>query len=136
MKIDLDKLDEIVREDAALFDDTSSVESINESAEGPPESAAIEPPMSRPDPNDYREQVIETHLRLDRLAAPQSANEIAAKSLIRTCREYGVGLQLDPDGTLVVQCNGRAWRSLVDAIEVHIDSVAELIIAGWDSTDA
>jgi hypothetical protein len=39
MKIDLDKLDEIVCDDAASFDDPGSVESINESADRPPESA-------------------------------------------------------------------------------------------------
>jgi hypothetical protein len=58
-----------------------------------------------------------------------------ARSLIRTCREYGVGLRLEPDGTLVVESNGRAWRSLVRAIEAHVDAVAQLIEAGWDSND-
>jgi hypothetical protein len=92
--------------------------------------------LSRPDPNDYRETVVETHLRLDRLAAPQSASQLKAMELVRTCREFGVGLRLDPDGTLVVVSNGKAWRSLVNEIELHIDAVAELIMAGWDSTDA
>jgi TubC N-terminal docking domain len=59
-----------------------------------------------------------------------------ARSLIRTCREYGVGLRLEPDGTLVVESNGRAWRSLVRAIEAHVDAVAQLIEARWDSNDA
>ena len=39
MKIDLNKLDEIVCDGAASSDDTSSVESINESTDRPPESA-------------------------------------------------------------------------------------------------
>jgi hypothetical protein len=47
-----------------------------------------------------------------------------------------VGLRLQPDGTLVVTSNGRAWRSLVDAIEANVDVVAELIWAGWDGSDA
>jgi hypothetical protein len=59
----------------------------------------------------------------------------AAKSLIRTCREYGVGLRLEPDGTLVVESNGRAWRSMVRAIEAHVDAVAQLIEARWNSDD-
>jgi hypothetical protein len=59
-----------------------------------------------------------------------------AKSLIRTCREYGIGLRLDPDGTLVVTSNGAAWRALVDEIEAHVDDIAELVAANWDSTDA
>jgi hypothetical protein len=59
-----------------------------------------------------------------------------ARRLIRTCREYGVGLRHEPDGTLVVTSNGRAWRSLVDAIEANVDAVAELLLAGWDGSDA
>jgi hypothetical protein len=59
----------------------------------------------------------------------------AARSLIRTCKEHGVGLRLEPDGTLVVASNGRAWRSLVDALEENVDAVAELVSAGWDGSD-
>jgi hypothetical protein len=59
-----------------------------------------------------------------------------ARWLIRTCREYGVGLRLEADGTLVVESNGRAWRSLVRSIETHVDVVAQLIEARWDSNDA
>jgi hypothetical protein len=59
-----------------------------------------------------------------------------ARWLIRTCREHGVGLRLEPDGTLVVESNGRAWRSLVRSIEAHVDAVAQLIEARWDSNDA
>jgi hypothetical protein len=86
-------------------------------------------------PNDCRETVVETHLRLDRLAMPQSVDRIAAMSLLRTCREYRVTLKIDPDGTLVVVSNGRAWRSLVNAIEVHVDYIVKLLVAGWDATD-
>jgi hypothetical protein len=60
----------------------------------------------------------------------------AAKSLIRTCRECGVGLRLEADGTLVIESNGRAWRSLVRSIEAQVDAVAQLIEARWDSDDA
>jgi hypothetical protein len=59
----------------------------------------------------------------------------AARSLIRTCKEHGVGLRLEPDGTLVVASNGRAWRSLVDSIEENVDAVAELVSVGWDGSD-
>jgi hypothetical protein len=84
----------------------------------------------------HHERVAETHLRLDRLAVLQSASQLKAMELIRTCREHGIGLRLDPDGALVVVSNGAAWRSLVNDIELHIDSVADLIMAGWDSMDA
>jgi hypothetical protein len=62
--------------------------------------------------------------------------QVEARRLIRTCREYGVGLRLEPDGPLVVTSNGRAWRSLVDAIETNVDAIAELLLAGWDGSDA
>src|ERR1700680_8484 len=39
--------------------------------------------------------------------------QVEARRLIRICREHGVDLRLEPDGTLVVTSNGRAWRSLV-----------------------
>jgi hypothetical protein len=62
--------------------------------------------------------------------------QVEARCLIRTCKEYGVELRLEPDGTLAVTSNGRAWRSLVDAIEANVDAVAELISVGWDGSDA
>jgi hypothetical protein len=62
--------------------------------------------------------------------------QVEARCLIRTCKEHGVGLRLEPDGMLVVTSNGRAWRALVDAIEANVDAVAELISVGWDGSDA
>jgi TubC N-terminal docking domain len=62
--------------------------------------------------------------------------EVEARRLIRTCLEYGVGLRLEPDGTLIVSSNGHAWRSLVDAIEANADAVAELVSVSWDGSDA
>ena len=62
--------------------------------------------------------------------------QVEARRLIQTCKEYGVDLRLEPDGTLVVTSNGRAWRSLVDAIEANVDAVADLISAGSDGSDA
>ena len=59
-----------------------------------------------------------------------------ARCLIRMCREHGIGLRLEPDGTLVLQSNGRAWRGLVAAIEAHVDDVAALVAQGWDGTDS
>jgi hypothetical protein len=61
--------------------------------------------------------------------------QVEARRLFRTCKEHGVGLRLEPDGTLVVASNGRAWRSLVDALEENVDAVAELVSAGWDGSD-
>jgi TubC N-terminal docking domain len=66
---------------------------------------------------------------------PLSIAQVEARRLIRTCKEYGVGLRLEPDGMLVVTSNGRAWRSLVDALEENVDAVAELVSAGWDGSD-
>src|SRR5258708_30083471 len=48
-----------------------------------------------------------------------SFTQLEAILLIRTCKEHGVGLRLEPDGVLVVAA-GRAWRSLVDAIEANV----------------
>jgi tubulysin polyketide synthase-like protein len=62
--------------------------------------------------------------------------QVEARRLIRMCKEYGVGLRLEPDSTLVVTSNGRAWRSLVDTIEANVEAVADLILAGWDGSDA
>src|SRR5258708_27750594 len=61
--------------------------------------------------------------------------QVEARRLIRVCKEHGVGLRLEPDGTLVVASNGRAWRSLVDALEANVDAVAELGSTGWDGSD-
>lgn len=84
----------------------------------------------------HHERVAETHLRLDRLATPQSASDLRAKELIRICREHGIGLRLDPDGALVVVSNGAAWRALVAELELHVDQIAALLISGWDPTNA
>jgi hypothetical protein len=71
------------------------------------------------------------------IAESQDSESItAAMSLIRTCKEYGVGLRLEPDGTLVVKSNGRAWRSLIRAIEAHVDEVARLIEQKWNPCQA
>ena len=64
-----------------------------------------------------------------------SARLDGARSLIRTCREYGVGLRLETDGTVVVESNGKAWKALVRELERNVDQVAELIAVGWDGTD-
>jgi hypothetical protein len=58
----------------------------------------------------------------------------AAGGLIRTCLECGVRLRVEPDGTLVA--GPGAWRSLVVALEAHVDEVAELILSKWSPYDA
>jgi hypothetical protein len=85
-------------------------------------------------PSHYEWAARNGHYEVEPL--PLALPGAAAKSLIRTCREHGVRLSLDSDATLVVISNGRAWRSLVDAIEAHVDTVAALIAAGWDGCDA
>jgi hypothetical protein len=52
-----------------------------------------------------------------------------AQSLIDTCREHGVGLRVDPDGVLVVESYGRAWRSLIRALDTHAHEIASILIA-------
>jgi hypothetical protein len=59
-----------------------------------------------------------------------------AAALIKACLEHGVGLRVEADGTLVVASNGKAWRSLIDALEAHVDEVAALILNGWSPYDA
>ena len=63
------------------------------------------------------------------------SNREEARGLIQTCKEYGIGLRLEPDGTLVVESNGKAWRALVRDIETNVEHVAELIALGFDGTE-
>lgn len=59
-----------------------------------------------------------------------------AKALIRICLEHGVGLRLEPDGTVVVVSNGRAWHALVNEIEAHVEEIAQLLAEAWEPHDA
>ncbi len=69
----------------------------------------------------------------DRLAQADGWSRGApAQSLIDTCRQYGVGLRVDPDGTLVVESHGRAWRSLVQKIGAHADEIANMLLTTGD----
>jgi hypothetical protein len=56
-----------------------------------------------------------------------------ARTLIRLCREFGVVLKLHPDGMVLVV---RPWRSLLTALEAHVDDVAVLLAAEWNGDDA
>lgn len=67
--------------------------------------------------------------------APPAPPRIEAKSLIRTCLEYGIELRLEPDGCLVVVSHGRAWRALVNEIEAHADEIAALLMEAWEPRD-
>ena len=82
----------------------------------------------------------QAHRGYDHDATAPSHNEYVGRTpagtLIRTCLEYGVGLRVEPDGTLVVASNGKAWRSLIDAIEAHVDEIAVLILNKWSPYDA
>jgi hypothetical protein len=70
-----------------------------------------------------------------RLPSPDSP----AYSIIRTCRRYGVLLQIDPmTGELTVGREGakaddptQPWPTLIMALEAHLDDVAALLLAGW-----
>ena len=62
-----------------------------------------------------------------------------AYSIVATCQGYGVALGIDTvSGDLVVGKPGakwsepsQPWRSLVIAIEAHVEAVADLVEAGW-----
>jgi hypothetical protein len=54
------------------------------------------------------------------------------ESLIDVCRKYGVGLRIDPDGMLVVESYGKAWRALVGAIAAHVDEIASILLTTGD----
>jgi tubulysin polyketide synthase-like protein len=54
------------------------------------------------------------------------------ESLIDICRKHGVGLRIDPDGTVVVESYGKAWRALVAAIAAHVDEIASIMLATGD----
>jgi RNA polymerase subunit RPABC4/transcription elongation factor Spt4 len=82
-------------------------------------------------PADQRER------ELDRLGDAWIAPS-PAHSIVATCQRYGVALRIASDGTLMVgKAGARAdeasqpWRSLLIAIEAHVDAVAELVAAGW-----
>jgi hypothetical protein len=65
----------------------------------------------------------------DRVEIPADATP---KSLIDVCRRYGVGLRIDPDGTVVVESYGKAWRALVRAIAAQVDEIASILLTTGD----
>lgn len=65
----------------------------------------------------------------DRVEIPADA---APESLIDVCCKYGVGLRIDPDGTVVIESYGKAWRGLVGAIEAHVDEIASILLITGD----
>jgi hypothetical protein len=54
------------------------------------------------------------------------------ESLIDVCRHYGVGLRIDPDGTVVVESYGKAWHALVGAVAAHVDEIASILLTTGD----
>lgn len=50
----------------------------------------------------------------------------AAKVLIDTCKAYGIGLTVR-EGDLVIQSRGRAWASLVRALEAHAAEIIAIL---------
>jgi hypothetical protein len=83
---------------------------------------------------------------IDRLArahgwTPLPLAGAPACSIISTCQGYGVALRIDQNGDLVVGKDGaetgeptQPWRSLIIAIEAHLDDVSALVEAGWTLT--
>lgn len=60
-----------------------------------------------------------------------------AESLVGTCQRFGVLLRIDPDGTLVVNCEKAVgltssdWNALRRSLEAHTEAVAALVRSGW-----
>jgi hypothetical protein len=61
-----------------------------------------------------------------------------AQSILETCREYGVALEIDDNGDLAARKEGakpdeptQPWPTLIMALEAHLDDVAALVRAGW-----
>jgi len=65
----------------------------------------------------------------DRVEIPADATP---ESLIDFCRRYGVGLRIDPDGTVVIESYGKAWCALVGAIAAHVDEIASILLTTGD----
>jgi len=65
----------------------------------------------------------------DRVEIPTDARP---ESLIDVCRKYSVGVRIDPDGTVVVESYGKAWRALVGAIAAHVDEIASILLTTGD----
>jgi hypothetical protein len=71
-------------------------------------------------------------------ADPLSDPAHPAHSILATCQRYGIALQIDPNGALVLRKAERTeknitrpWPSLIIAIEAHVAEVARLVAAGW-----
>lgn len=45
---------------------------------------------------------------------------------------YGVGLRIDPDGALVVESYGKAWRVLVGAVAASVYEIASILLTTGD----
>jgi hypothetical protein len=161
MKIDLNKLDEIVCDGAASSDDTSSVESINAPPAPDRPSPAAEPAeaegmldvrctpeylaarareeerrmLEQQQIAQHDELMVETAVRLDRRAglAPDSvtANQQRARELIEFCRGLGFTMRLD-GGEVVIDFNGRGYtRSLVRELQMYAAEITTLVSTGW-----
>jgi hypothetical protein len=65
----------------------------------------------------------------DRVEIPADATP---ESLIDVCLCYGIGLRVDPDGTVVIESYGKAWRALVGAIAAHVDEIASILLTTGD----
>jgi hypothetical protein len=75
------------------------------------------------------------HLRARAQGPDERQNDCSpAKSLIDTCRKYGVGLRLDEGGDAIVLENYDAerWPSLLMAITAHAQEIAALLVMTSD----
>jgi DNA-directed RNA polymerase subunit M/transcription elongation factor TFIIS len=84
-------------------------------------------------PAEQEERELDRLARADGWIPPSPAHAVLA-----TCRRYDVALRIDADGTLVVGKAGakarvpsQPWPSLIQAIETHLEAVAQLVATGW-----
>jgi hypothetical protein len=75
--------------------------------------------------------------RQPNLLSEPTLHSCLAESIVRTCKRYGVALRMEPDGTLVVNCDKAVgltpgdWDALKYSLEAHTEAVAALVKSGW-----
>jgi hypothetical protein len=63
---------------------------------------------------------------------PLSRPGYPAWRIIEICHAHGVGLRIEPDGTVVIESYGRAWHALIEAIAAHVDEIASILLTTGD----
>jgi hypothetical protein len=51
-----------------------------------------------------------------------------AESIVETCRRHSVSLRVDSEGTLLFESCGMAWHILIEAIKIHSQEIARIVV--------